>query len=198
MKRHWITFPGAMSVLLVLSIGVFAVLTAFLLDIFAIRLVDGGSITTMFPGFVYANALILKVTLFEAILLAAYSIANRMYYRWRKKEASATPVWGNLSLLLPTTAPLVGALVILVAQTLTDTPAGFSLNYFTQFSRMAVLSMMGIIAIADLFAIVSLVRREKPIGVAVISLAVTIVYWVLFRYWEFYRLGFDQDRWNDI
>lgn len=197
-RRSWTVFPGVLSVTLILTAGISFVLATVLLELFAIRLVDGGSLTTMFPGYVYATALIAKTSLIVSAILFLAAIGERLYERRLEDVSQSAPFWGIVSLLLPAVAPLIGAIVILVGQSLADTPKGFSATYFSEFSRAAVVTMMVMIAVSDVSAIRSLIRRERPIGVAVIGLLTTIVYWVLFLYWEFYRLGFDQDKWNGI
>lgn len=195
-------FPGVLSALLVGTVGISAVLGAIVLDVFAIRLAGGGSLTTMFPGFVYATALIFKVSLIEAVVLAV-GVAMKVFNAGNTEadlsnQRRHIPVWGITSVLLPATAPFMGAVVIIFAQALSGTPEAFSLDYLTRISRVAVFALIAVIAAATFLAIYSLVRRERPLGVPLTGLATTLVYWVLFRYWEFYKLGFDQDRWNDI
>jgi hypothetical protein len=58
--------------------------------------------------------------------------------------------------------------------------------------------MIVMIAFAAATALYSIVRRERMPEASVIGLMTATTYLLLFYYWELYRLGFDQDRWNDI
>ena len=189
-------FPGILAAAFAGTAAVSVVLTAVLLDSFLIRY-DRGSVTTMLPGFVYAIALILKTSLVEAAVLGAFAFATMAFGRPSEAQ-SKIPSWTIFSVLLPAVAPLLGTVVILVTQAIVDKPDADTVSYFTRISRTGVFTLIGILAAAIVSAIVALVRRERPRGLPLIALATSIFVLVLFQYWEFYKLGFDQDRWNAI
>lgn len=194
-KRHWILLPGVTSGILISVAVLSAVASAVVLEMFAIRMEGVGSLTTMFPGFVYASAFILKVSLFEAAVLLIFTVASR--FLDSSRASSGPQLAGPLSILLPAIAPLLGAVTIVVTQAVWDLPQSNPYDYYSRLSRIGVLVTLGTIFAGTLSAIQSL-RSERPIGISVIGLVTSIVYVVVFRYWEFYRLGFDQDRWNSI
>jgi len=189
-------FPGILAAAFAGTAAVSVVLTAVLLDSFLIRY-DRGSVTTMLPGFVYAIALILKTSLVEAAVLGAFAFVTMASGRPSEAQ-SKVPSWTIFSVLLPAAAPLLGTLVILVTQAIVDKPDADTVSYFTRISRTGVFTLIGILVAAIASAIVALVRRERPWGLPLIALATSIFVLVLFQYWEFYKLGFDQDRWNAI
>ena len=189
-------FPGILAAAFAGTAAVSVVLTAVLLDSFLIRY-DRGSVTTMLPGFVYAIAFILKTSLVEAAVLGVFAFVTMASGRPSEAQ-SKVPSWTIFSILLPAAAPLLGTLVILVTQAIADKPDADTVSYFTRISRTGVFAMIGILVAAIVSAIVALVRRERPRGLPLIALATSIFVLVLFQYWEFYKLGFDQDRWNAI
>ena len=195
-RRRGRLFPGILTVAFAGTTAVSVVLTAVLLDSFLIRY-DRGSVTTMLPGFVYAIALILKISLVEAAVLGVFAFVTTALGR-PADEHWRVPFWTSLSVLLPTAAPLMGTLVILLAQTIVDGPDADTIGYFTRLSRTGVFAMIGLLIAAIASGIVALVRRERPRGLPMIPLATTVFVLSLFQYWEFYKLGFDQDRWNAI
>jgi hypothetical protein len=203
-STRWIAFPGVLSAAVLVNVCLSTIVTAVLLDTLALRFEGGGSITSMFPGFTYANAMIMKFSLFQAALLLAFGIAGRFTDPRRStdrqgEETFRTPVWGIASLLIPGLASLAGTVVLLFAQTVAETPTTFSMNYFTEISRAGVISMIVAILASVVAAINSLfVRRERPAWVGGIGLFTGLLYLVLIRYWEFYKLGFDQDLWNNV
>lgn len=191
--------PGILAAIFAGAMAVSVVLTAILLDSFLIRY-DRGSVTTMLPGFVYALVLILKAGLVEAAVLGVFAFVT-MAVRRREAEYAGEnhlPVWTIAAVLMPAMAPLIGTLVILATQMVIDKPAADTLGYFTRISRTGVLALMGILLASIAAAIVSLVRRERPSGLSTIPIVTGSLLLTLFVYWEFYKLGFDQDRWNDI
>ena len=74
---HWMNVTGILPGTLIVTVAASVVLATVVLEMFALRLEGGGSLTTMFPGFVYTNVLILKVRLVEAAVLFLTSIARR-------------------------------------------------------------------------------------------------------------------------
>lgn len=194
-RTNWISLPGVLSLLLVVSVGASAVLATVLLEAFAIRLEGGGSLNTMFPGYVYANALIMKVTIVEAVILATLAMVNRLAIgNLSDKQSASFSKLAVVALVLPALAPIVGAIAILIAQSFGEV----SINSFAYFSRSGVFSMMIVLVASSLVSVASIVRRDRPIAGAVLALAMSIVCLAIFRYWEFYKIGFDQDRWNNI
>ena len=187
--------PGVTSGILISVALLSAVTSAVVLEMFAIRMEGVGSLTTMFPGFVYASALVLKVSLFEAVMLLIFTVASRFVDSPR--ASSGSELAGLLSILLPAIAPLFGAVAIVVTQAVWNLPESNPYDYYSRLSRIGVLVTLGMILAGTLSAIHSL-RSARPIGISVIGLVTSIVYVAVFRYWEFYRLGFDQDRWNNI
>ena len=189
-------FPGILAATFGGTLAVSVVLTTVLLDSFLIRF-DRGSVTTMLPGFTYGNALILKVGLIEAAILGVFAFVTMAAGRNTGGE-NKLPFWGTLSVVLFALAPFMGTVVVLIAQNVFATSFADTVGYFTRVSRTGVFGLMTILFLAMASAVVSLVRRERPIGIAVISLLASTFAIAVFRYWEFYKLGFDQNRWNDI
>ena len=187
-------FPGILAAAFAGTLAVSVVLTAILLDSFLIRF-DRGSVTTMLPGFVYGVALILKVGLLQASLLGVFAFATIAAGR---SSTESRPTCGMLSVIAYAVAPLIGTLIVLFVQSVIDKPAGDTFNYFARISRTGVFALMAILIVAIVSAIVSLVRRERPVAPSLISLVVNAFVIAVFVYWEFYRFGFDQDRWNAI
>lgn len=89
----------------------------------------------------------------------------------------------------------MGALVVIVAQTVAGNAAGPLITDFSRFSRVAVaVSLLSILAGA-VAAVTSLVKREYPRLVPVVGLITNAVLIGLFWHFQFYALGFDQDLW---
>ena len=189
-------FPGILTAAFAGTTAVSLILTAVLLDSFLIRY-DRGSVTTMLPGFVYAIALILKISLVEAAILGVFAFVT-MAVSKPSEARSKIPFWTILSVLLPAAAPLLGTLVILITQSIADRPDADTVSYFSRISRTGVFTLMVILVAAIVSAIVGLVRRERPRGLLLIALATSVFVLALFQYFEFYKLGFDQDRWNAV
>lgn len=189
-------FPGILAAAFAGTLAVSIVLTAVLLDAFLIRF-DRGSVTTMLPGFVYGNALILKVGVIEAAILGVFAFVTMAAGR-RTASENGIPFLGMLSVMLFATAPVVGTLVVLITQSVLDTQLGDTVSYFARISRTGVFGLIAILVLASVSAIASLVRRERPAGVSIIGLLASTFSLAVFQYWEFYKFGFDQDRWNEI
>ena len=189
-------FPGILTAAFAGSTAVSLILTAVLLDSLLIRY-DRGSVTTMLPGFVYAVALILKISLVEAAILGVFAFVT-MAVSKPSEARSKIPFWTILSVLLPAAEPLLGTLVILVTQSIVARPDADTVSYFSRISRTGVFTLMLILVAAIVSAIVGLVRRERPRGLPLVALATSVFVLALFQYFEFYKLGFDQDRWNAV
>ncbi|HKP69815.1 MAG TPA: hypothetical protein VJV05_11075 [Pyrinomonadaceae bacterium] len=186
--------PGILAAAFAGTLAVSIVLTAMLLDSFLIRF-DRGSVTTMLPGFAYGNALILKVGLIQAALLGVFAFATLASGRGSTRSR---PVWGMVSVILYALAPLIGTLVVLVTQSAIDKPTGDTFTYFASISRIGVFALLATLFIAIASAVVSIIRREQPIGPSIIAVVINAIVIAVFVYWEFYKFGFDQDRWNNI
>ena len=182
-------------VVITLTLGTFlsATLAAIILDALIMRPpVGGGSVTTIIPGFVYATATVLKVCIFAGFVSVAIALIQRVL-RGRAENTRKLPIWGITSIALAPLTPLVGALVIIVAQTLADNEP--LISDFSSFSRNAVAIKMFLIAAGALSAVISLVKREHPRLLPVVGLLINAVLIGLFLHFEFYALGFDQDNW---
>ena len=189
--------PGIVAAAFAGMLALSVILTALLLDSFLVRY-DRGSVTTMLPGFVYANALMMKLGLLEAAVLGVVAVWSLFSARRSKDDAvlNRIPFCAIGSVLLPAVAPFVGTLSILVTQAIVGKPVGDTLDYFTTISRTGVFALIGVLAVSLVLSITALVRRERPIGFSIVGLSTTALLLTLFFYWEFYKYGFDQDRWN--
>lgn len=193
-KKFHLVLPAILLATVTLS----AVLGAVVLELFAIRVEGGGSLTTMFPGFVYANAMILKISLLEVACLFILGIAIYFIGRTGDQETWMLPGAAIVSILLPAAAPLVGAIAIVVTQSKWDVPIRYSIDYFSRVSQVGVFVLVGALTVSVLTGVYSLIRHERPRSISLVSIATAITYLLLVRYWEFYKLGFDQDLWNNI
>ena len=169
-----------------------------MLDTLTVRpIVDGGSITTLLPGAVYGSVLVMKVCIGLSFVLMLTGLGIHFMSRKPATE-SPFPIWSVVSLIIPPLVPLGMAIGILMLQTLTDYPDGVSITTFRQLSRSGVFIMIGMLSLAVIASFVGILRREKPRGFALVGLVTNVLLLAVFRYWEFYKLGFDQDRWNDV
>ncbi len=57
------------------------------------------------------------------------------------------------------------------------------------------LVQLAFIAAGAVSAIIALLRQERPRSLPVLGLVTNAFLIGMFRYFEFYKLGFDQDRW---
>ena len=182
-------------VVVTLTLGTFlsATLAAIILDALIARPeVGGGSVTTIIPGFVYATATVLKVCILAG--LVSVVIAMTQHVLGDRADSPRTfPIWGITSTALAPLTPLVGALVVIMAQTITDNEV--LIGDFSRFSRNAVIVMLFLIAAGALSAVISLLKRERPRLLPVVGLITNVVLIGLFVHFEFYALGFDQDTW---
>lgn len=195
-KRRGRLFPGILAAAFAGTTAVSIVLTAILLDAFLIRY-DRGSVTTMLPSFVYASALILKLGLVEAAVLGVTAFVTMAYDR-NSTDDVVIPRYAVASIILPACAPIVGTFVILVSQIFFTKPDGDTFNYFAGLSWAGAVETIAVVWLAAALALASLVKRERPMRFAVIGLVASVVLLALFFYWQFYKFGFDQDRWNNI
>jgi hypothetical protein len=186
------------------------ILATVILDKFILR-GAAGSLTTMFPGFVYSAALTMKVCIAEGLVLISLTLIDWATSTSREKraaippkeriDASAStngdfPKWASLSVVLTPLAPLVGAVAILISQALTSKPPDLSLAYFSALSRAGVLVSLLCLVAGAVSAGMALARREEPQRLSILPAASNAFLICMFWYFEFYKLGFDQDRWT--
>jgi hypothetical protein len=156
--------------------------STLLLEAFALRPDGGGSLTTLFPGLVYASATIAKVSLGVSAAAVAMWVCGR-------KQVSPR---GGLSLAVVPLAPVIGTITLLIAERLAA-QAGVSMSYIPGVARKGVLAMVACLAVGLCAAVSAL--RQPPRPAAVLGVVVNAVLLALFRHFRFYQLGFDQDRW---
>lgn len=188
---------------LTLGTLVSAILAAVVLDVLIVRpALGGGSVTTIIPGYVYATATVMKACILAGlvsvvILLMKRVLVDRTETTLRAPTLSARrfPIWGITSTVLAPLTPLVGALVIIMAQTRADDPSGPLISDFSQISRVAVAVNLFLISAGAVSAVTSLLKHERPRLVPVVGLITNVVLIGLFWHFEFYAVGFDQDTW---
>ena len=176
---------------LVLTIVLSAIGATVMLDLWIVR--GGGSVNTMAPGFTYAAATVMKVGLLETVILLLGGIVARFRYRTGK---SPVPIFGVLSVLIQPLGIFVGAALVLGFQR-QFVDAIDILATSSAASRVGVIGMMCLVGIGVVVGAFSLIRRENPKLLPVIAIVSNLALLVLFRYFEFYKLGFDQDRWAE-
>jgi hypothetical protein len=206
----------------ILSVAPFAVtmLSAALATILMEALLAGrepASINTRLPGWTYASATVMKIYLVAGAVAAVIALVDLARRRWFPVPEPATtvapddrqarttnplnhlakgiPIWGILSVALPPFAPLIGALAVLIAQALVDRPDGASMSYLSLISRKGVLVMLAWITASMILGVLALLRRERPRSLSLFGAATSACLIGLFWYCQFYKLGFDQDRW---
>lgn len=175
--------------------GIFA---AVILDVLIERpAVGGGSVTTIIPGYVYASATVMKVCILAGLVSPVIALMDRVLADKAETTLSARrfPIWGITSTVLAPVTPLVGALVVIMAQTRIDNTVGPLISHFSQFSRVAVAVNLFLIAAGAVSAVISLVKHEHPRLVPVVGLITNAMLIGLFWHFEFYAVGFDQDTW---
>ena len=185
------TILGAVAVALLLTTVLAAVGAATMLDAWIQR--GGGSVNTIVPGFTYAAATVMKVALFEVVLLLVGAIVQWFSDR---SSANAVPLMGVISVLATSFVILIGAGLVLVFQARSVDVSGLLIRSSVA-SRVAVLGMMGLLLLGICAGLFSLIRRERPWLVPVAGIASNFALVLIFRYFEFYKLGFDQDRWAE-
>lgn len=206
----------------ILSVAPFAVtiLTSGLANIMLEAWLAGrepASINTRLPGWTYASATIMKICLVAGLVAALIAVMDLTRRRWFQapepagtgsssdrherttnasgQSANGIPIWGILSVALPPFAPLIGALAVLIVQTLVDRPDGASPSYLSLLSRKGVLVMLAWIIASMIFGVLALLKRERPRSLSMFGVATSGCLIGLFWYFQFYKLGFDQDRW---
>ena len=140
-KPRSIPIWGVVSATLTLGTLLSAVLATVTLDAF----LEGpgpASVTTRVPGFVYANATVMKVCIVAGLVSSAIALARRVSAGRAENAPGApdpssqsVPVWGITSITLAPLTPLVGAVAVLTAQALAPTRASLSMIDMSQFSR---------------------------------------------------------------
>jgi hypothetical protein len=178
---------------------------------------EPASINTRLPGWTYASATVMKICLIAGVVAAVIALVDLARRRWFPVPEPATtvasddrrermttplnhsakgiPIWGILSVALPPFAPLIGALAVLIAQALVDRPDGASMSYLSLLSRKGVLVMLAWITAGMMLGVLALLKRERPRSLAMFGVATSACLIGLFWYCQFYKLGFDQDRW---
>ena len=192
-----------MVVTLTLGTLLSAILAAVVLDVLIDRpALGGGSVTTIIPGYVYATATVMKVCILAGLVSVVIPFTKRVFadtagniLRASTLSAQRFPIWGITSTAVAPMTPLVGALVVLMAQTFADNAAGPLIGDFSQFSRIAVAVNLFLISAGAVSAVTSLVKHERPRLVPVVGLITNAVLIGLFWHFEFYAVGFDQDTW---
>lgn len=164
---------------------------AWMLDALVRRPPGAGSITTLLPGFTYAAATVMKVSLVASLVAAVAAVATQMLGAAPTANGGRLRSWGIVSAAMPPVALLAGTIAVLIAQS----PAGLTLRDFTYVARTGVFVQLSAIAIGAIAAGVSIVRSERPRLLAMLGLVVNVLLIGLFRYSEFYAVGFDQDTW---
>ncbi len=186
--------PAKRTILLAITLfgatAAASLLSAFLLEAFTIRRVDGGSLTTHFPGFVYANATVLKVVIAETFLLLVSSFGLSIL--GNSSDRTSFLSVGSLSLLIQPAALLISTVVLLILQSILphDSPRDSSF-----FSRVGVLALLCLIWVGPILSTAAMVRKERPLVLSLIGLMSNACLLILFYYFKFYKLGFDQDNW---
>ena len=202
-NRQTIRIWAIVVVTLTLGTLLSAILATVILDGLIKRpVLGGGSVTTIIPGYVYATATVMKGCILAGLvsvvfplmkLVSADTAENTL--RPPPLPVPRLPIWGITSTAVAPLTPLVGALVIIMAQTLADNAAGPLISDFSQFSRIAVFVNVFLLSAGALSAVTSLVKHERPLPVPVVGLITNAVLIGLFWYFEFYAVGFDQDTW---
>jgi hypothetical protein len=193
-----------------------AVLATILLEALLVGR-EPASINTRLPGWTYASATVMKICLVAGVVAAVIALVNLAQRRWfpvpepswlaasddqqegttnpANISAKVIPIWGILSVALPPLTPLIGALAVLIAQVLVDRPDGASMSYLSLISRSGVLVMLGWITVSLILGILALLKCERPRSLSIFGLVMNACIIGLYWYFEFYKLGFDQDRW---
>jgi hypothetical protein len=188
-NRHTSRIWAIASVTLTFGTLAAAILATVTLDALIERPAQGGSMTTLMPGFVYATATVMKACIVAGLVSAVIPLVTP------NRSAQGLPVWGITSIAVAPLSPLVGALVVVMAQALEDSASGLSMSDFSQFSRVAVVVNLFLISAGAMSAAASLVKHERPRLLPVLGLVANAPLIGLFWRFEFYAVGFDQDTW---
>jgi len=180
-----------------------SIFAAVILDVLIERpAMGGGSVTTIIPGYVYATATVMKVCILAGLVSVVLPLMSQVLAHKAETTLNVPtlsvrrfPIWGITSTVLAPVTPLVGALVVILAQTRADKTVGPLISDFSQFSRVAVAVNLFLITAGTVSAVTSLVKHEHPRLVPVVGLITNAVLIGLFWHFEFYAVGFDQDTW---
>ena len=167
-----------------------AVVSAVVLELFTIRRVDGGSLTTHFPGYVYANATVLKVLLFETAALFLSVIV--LLFKRGVPDTIRIPRFGLTSIFAQPAALLISAFTVVAVQNFGTHITAENTSYI---SRLGVFVLLGAIAAGAVLGIIGFLKKEQPVAISSIGLLSNLLLLILFYYFQFYKLGFDQDNW---
>ena len=197
MNRQTIPIWAIVVVTLTLGTLLSAILAAVFLDALIERPeLGGGSVTTIIPGYVYATATVMKVCILVGLVSVVMLLGKRVLAGDTLRAPALSrslPIWAITSTALAPLTPLVGALVVLIAQTFPESAP--SITDFSRFSSVAVVVNLFLISLGAVFAVASMVKHEHPRLVPVVGLITNVVLIGLFWHFEFYALGFDQDTW---
>ena len=152
------------------------------------------SVTTLFPGFVYATATVMKVCIVAGFIAALAAVASR-WLPTSEGRATHLPRWGITSVTLTAVTPAIGAIVIFLGQGIVASRRTWSMTEASSVSRDAVIVVLAIIALGAIIAVISIFKRESPVALSVLGLVINVVLVLLFWRFEFYAIGFDQDTW---
>jgi len=160
------------------------------------------SVTTRVPGFVYASATVMKVMLVAGLVMIVMALGHRM---WAAAFGSAlgtsvpaesgVPYWGITSVVAAPLSPVTGATVLTLAQVLARTPQPLTMTDMSRFSQTAVIVMLIVLIGGAVAAFASLAKGERPMSLPILGVIVNGVLSGLFWHFEFYAVGFDQDKW---
>jgi hypothetical protein len=178
---------------------------------------EPASINTRLPGWTYASATVMKICLAGGVvtaIIALVALARRRWFSVSEPAAAAAsddrqqcmtnpsnhsakgiPIWGMLSVALPSFAPLIGALAVLIAQALMAGPDEAFMSYMSLISRKGVLVMLAWITASMILGVLGVLKRERPRSLSMFGVVISTCLIALFWYFQFYKLGFDQDRW---
>ena len=182
---------------LILSLGVMgsSVLAAMLLDAFARRPAPM-SVTTLFPGFVYAAATVMKVCVISGFIAVLAAAASRwMPIAKRDVVEARMPMRALISVTLPALTPLVGCIAVLIGQEIAASRTAWTVAEASSVSRIAVLVALAMISLGGVTGIMSIRRRERPFPLAGLGMLTNALLLALFLHLRFFAPGFDQDGW---
>jgi hypothetical protein len=167
-----------------------AVSAAVVLELFTVRRIDGGSLTTHFPGYVYANASVLKAALFETAALLISAIILR--FKSAVQKGVQLPRFGSVSMLMPPADLFVSSAAVVTTQYFVSHASAEDSSFI---ARIGVLVLAGVVAAGAVIGALGLVRKERPFAITFIAFISNLTLLFLFYYFQFYKLGFDQDNW---
>ena len=194
-RRVWIFT----TLLLTIGTAVSAMLAAVTLEWFMQRPSDGGSITTMLSGAVYAMVTVMKVCVVSGGVSALATLGTWIAGAPRPEPpAYGLPAWGLAAIALVVSTPWIGAIGAVIAQAFAGTGSGLSLDDLPHISRVAVFVQLIVLVSGALSAGVSLAKPEHPRLVALLGLVAGVVLIGLFCHFQFYARGFDQDTWAPL